>query len=98
MYAILHLCHTLYFENFVVVSLKVYGRGTGADCRNHVQRLNTMRGEIDELKELEPQETAEEQEDSGLQVGPSLKKSLFTVKLKIPPTQIILWLFQRNEP
>ena len=57
---------------FVVMSFKVYGRGTGADCRNHVQRLNTMRGKMAELKELVPQETAEEEEDSGLQVGPSL--------------------------
>ena len=85
-----------YFDNFVVVSLKVYGRGTGADCRNHVQRLNTMRGEMAELKELVPQETAQEEENSGLHVGPSLKKSLFVVKLKIPPTQNILWPFQRN--
>ena len=54
------------------MSLKVFGRGTGADCRNHVQRLNTMRGEMDELKQFGPQETAEEEGDSALQVGPSL--------------------------
>ncbi|XP_005096819.1 uncharacterized protein LOC101846282 [Aplysia californica] len=27
---------------------KVYGRGTGADCRRHVQKLNTVRGHVDQ--------------------------------------------------
>ncbi|ESO85983.1 hypothetical protein LOTGIDRAFT_69762, partial [Lottia gigantea] len=26
--------------------LRVYGRGSGADCRKHVQNLNTLRGEL----------------------------------------------------
>lgn len=30
----------------VFVSLKEYGRGTGADCRCHVQKLNSLRGEL----------------------------------------------------
>ncbi|KAH9489392.1 hypothetical protein Btru_056351 [Bulinus truncatus] len=28
--------------------IKVYGRGTGVDCRKHVQKLNTLRGKIDQ--------------------------------------------------
>ncbi|CAL1534920.1 unnamed protein product, partial [Lymnaea stagnalis] len=28
-----------------------YGRGTGADCRRHVQKLNTLQGQIDETIE-----------------------------------------------
>ena len=30
---------------------QVYGRGTGLDCRKHVQQLNTRRGELASLKE-----------------------------------------------
>ncbi|KAK6960178.1 UPF0544 protein [Biomphalaria glabrata] len=28
--------------------IKVYGQGTGAECRKHVQKLNTLRGQIDQ--------------------------------------------------
>uniref|UniRef100_A0AAR2IVZ7 Uncharacterized protein n=1 Tax=Pygocentrus nattereri TaxID=42514 RepID=A0AAR2IVZ7_PYGNA len=29
-----------------------YGRGTGADCRRHVQKLNSLRGELTKCKGL----------------------------------------------
>lgn len=31
---------------------KVYGRGSGVDCRKHVQQLNTRRGELSSLREV----------------------------------------------
>ncbi|XP_046565515.1 MRN complex-interacting protein-like [Haliotis rubra] len=31
---------------------KVYGEGSGADCRVHVQKLNTLRGELDHSQQL----------------------------------------------
>lgn len=31
--------------------IKVFGRGSGADCRHHVQRLNQLRGDIISVKE-----------------------------------------------
>lgn len=34
----------------VFVSLQEYGRGTGADCRRHVQKLNSLRGELLEVE------------------------------------------------
>uniref|UniRef100_A0A8B9KPJ5 MRN complex-interacting protein N-terminal domain-containing protein n=1 Tax=Astyanax mexicanus TaxID=7994 RepID=A0A8B9KPJ5_ASTMX len=30
--------------------LQEYGRGTGADCRRHVQKLNSLRGELLEVE------------------------------------------------
>ncbi|XP_059158247.1 uncharacterized protein LOC131942402 isoform X2 [Physella acuta] len=30
-------------------TIKVYAHGTGADCRKYVQKLNTVRGQIDEV-------------------------------------------------
>ncbi|WAR16487.1 MRNIP-like protein, partial [Mya arenaria] len=30
---------------------KVFGRGTGAECRQHVQKLNTRRGDLDTIKQ-----------------------------------------------
>uniref|UniRef100_A0A8C9QB99 MRN complex-interacting protein N-terminal domain-containing protein n=2 Tax=Marmotini TaxID=337730 RepID=A0A8C9QB99_SPEDA len=34
--------------------LKVYGEGSGADCRRHVQKLNLLQGQVSELS-LRPQ-------------------------------------------
>lgn len=34
----------------VFVLLQEYGRGTGADCRRHVQKLNSLRGELLEVE------------------------------------------------
>ncbi|XP_060573601.1 uncharacterized protein LOC132731438 [Ruditapes philippinarum] len=33
---------------------KVYGRGTGVECRQHVQRLNTLRADLDQQTERVP--------------------------------------------
>lgn len=33
---------------------KVFGQGTGAECREHVQKLNTRRGELGEVAQLKP--------------------------------------------
>ena len=42
----IHVDGIIFPSNF-----QVYGRGSGPDCRRHVQQLNTMRGEIASLKE-----------------------------------------------
>ncbi|XP_046368871.2 uncharacterized protein LOC124143799 [Haliotis rufescens] len=42
---------------------KVYGEGSGADCRVHVQKLNTLRGEMDHTQQsamLQPAHTGPE--------------------------------------
>ncbi|XP_053538013.1 MRN complex-interacting protein isoform X2 [Ictalurus punctatus] len=51
--------------------IKEYGRGTGADCRRHVQKLNSLRGELLEV-ETERARTRweEEEEECGVEVGP----------------------------
>uniref|UniRef100_A0A672GEM2 MRN complex-interacting protein N-terminal domain-containing protein n=1 Tax=Salarias fasciatus TaxID=181472 RepID=A0A672GEM2_SALFA len=41
--------------------LKEFGRGSGADCRRHVQKLNAMRGSMME----EQEHTEEEEEEEG---------------------------------
>ncbi|KAK3087701.1 hypothetical protein FSP39_009358 [Pinctada imbricata] len=49
---------------------KVFGRGSGSDCRCHVQKLNTLRGEIDaerEIREAEKSITAQEEEEGYFQ-------------------------------
>ena len=33
---------------YLVFIHQVYGRGTGAECRHHVQKLNTVKGQIEE--------------------------------------------------
>lgn len=43
--------------------LQVYGEGSGADCRVHVQKLNTLRGEMDHTQQsamLQPAHTGPE--------------------------------------
>lgn len=32
-----------------LICVQEYGRGTGADCRRHVQKLNSLRGELLEV-------------------------------------------------
>ncbi|KAJ8337832.1 hypothetical protein SKAU_G00367980 [Synaphobranchus kaupii] len=56
--------------------VKVYGRGSGADCRRHVQKLNSLRGELHETEHAwfsrEPegeQEELQEEGDEGLTCG-----------------------------
>ncbi|XP_014906002.1 MRN complex-interacting protein isoform X3 [Poecilia latipinna] len=56
--------------------LKEFGRGSGADCRRHVQKLNAMRGAKMEEQEahtwsLCEQEEEEEQQPAGDQVRPA---------------------------
>jgi hypothetical protein len=36
------------------VAFQVFGQGTGAECREHVQKLNTRRGELGEVAQLKP--------------------------------------------
>uniref|UniRef100_A0A665TX25 MRN complex-interacting protein N-terminal domain-containing protein n=1 Tax=Echeneis naucrates TaxID=173247 RepID=A0A665TX25_ECHNA len=43
--------------------LKEFGRGSGADCRRHVQRLNAMRGAMIEEHEKQVETVGEEQHD-----------------------------------
>ncbi|XP_072520215.1 MRN complex-interacting protein [Salminus brasiliensis] len=51
--------------------IKEYGRGTGADCRRHVQKLNSMRGELLEVEnerawtQWEKEEECEAKDRSG---------------------------------
>uniref|UniRef100_A0A3B3T2R6 MRN complex-interacting protein N-terminal domain-containing protein n=1 Tax=Paramormyrops kingsleyae TaxID=1676925 RepID=A0A3B3T2R6_9TELE len=44
--------------------LKVYGQGSGADCRRHVQKLNALRGEV--LEVHHPRKRAKKQKVKGL--------------------------------
>ncbi|XP_062380625.1 MRN complex-interacting protein [Sardina pilchardus] len=57
--------------------IKEYGRGTGADCRRHVQKLNSLRGELLEEENEnawsrweEDEECEYNQEDKGLPSEP----------------------------
>nr|XP_015205498.1 PREDICTED: UPF0544 protein C5orf45 homolog [Lepisosteus oculatus] len=43
--------------------MKIYGQGSGADCRRHVQKLNAMRGEIIQAEEDHACEQARFSED-----------------------------------
>ncbi|XP_035266784.1 MRN complex-interacting protein isoform X2 [Anguilla anguilla] len=46
--------------------VKVYGRGSGADCRRHVQKLNSLRGELHEAEHArEPEDEEEELKEEG---------------------------------
>ncbi|KAF4085611.1 hypothetical protein AMELA_G00097160 [Ameiurus melas] len=49
--------------------IKEYGRGTGADCRRHVQKLNSLRGELLEV-ETERAWTRWEEEECEVEVDP----------------------------
>ncbi|XP_033727064.1 uncharacterized protein LOC117316536 [Pecten maximus] len=44
--------------------IKVFGRGVAADCRRHVQKLNSLRGEIEQVTfESSPSYTSQEQSE-----------------------------------
>ncbi|KAJ8282921.1 hypothetical protein COCON_G00054400 [Conger conger] len=46
--------------------VKVFGRGSGADCRLHVQKLNSLRGELQEAEHArDPEGEEEELQDEG---------------------------------
>ncbi|XP_060783411.1 MRN complex-interacting protein isoform X2 [Neoarius graeffei] len=49
--------------------IKEYGRGTGADCRRHVQKLNSLRGELLEI-ENEKAWTQWEKQECEVEVSP----------------------------
>lgn len=38
------------YNNNVIYLTQTYGKGTAADCRRHVQKLNMMRGEKEQLE------------------------------------------------
>lgn len=60
-----------------------YGLGNGKECRIHVQKLNGVRGEIDELNEVTPTDTDSDEETEPTQViKPNIKinKSKFKSK------------------
>ncbi|XP_062856935.1 MRN complex-interacting protein [Trichomycterus rosablanca] len=51
--------------------MKEYGRGTGADCRRHVQKLNSLRGDLQEVEnekawtQWENEDVCGDDEDTG---------------------------------
>ncbi|XP_054879802.1 MRN complex-interacting protein-like [Poeciliopsis prolifica] len=64
--------------------LKEFGRGSGADCRRHVQKLNTMRGTKMEEHEAHAWSLCEQQEEEqrpGDQVRPA----------QVRPAQVSRW-------
>ncbi|KAM4732514.1 MRN complex-interacting protein [Anableps anableps] len=70
--------------------LKEFGRGSGADCRRHVQKLNAMRGAVMERQEADTwslceqeEEEEEEEEHTGDQVRPA-QVSRWSKYLDIP--------------
>ncbi|XP_058252651.1 MRN complex-interacting protein isoform X2 [Hemibagrus wyckioides] len=49
--------------------IKEYGRGTGADCRRHVQKLNSLRGELLEVANERARTQWEKDEERDVIVG-----------------------------
>jgi hypothetical protein len=49
-FKIFYIRYRLYPKNI----FQVYGRGTGVECRQHVQRLNTLRADLDQQTERVP--------------------------------------------
>ncbi|XP_067664383.1 uncharacterized protein [Haliotis asinina] len=54
-------CHTFQVQQ----RKKVYGEGSGADCRVHVQKLNTFRGELDHSQQLVMHYTSQREHELG---------------------------------
>ncbi|KAI5624787.1 MRN complex-interacting protein [Silurus asotus] len=50
--------------------IKEYGRGTAADCRRHVQKLNSLRGELLEVDNEKALTQWEKEEECEVEVGP----------------------------
>ncbi|RUS76169.1 hypothetical protein EGW08_016081, partial [Elysia chlorotica] len=51
--------------------IKVFGEGTGAECRHHVQKLNTLRGQADQILEEKHLINVTEPEESASQHRPT---------------------------
>ncbi|MCI4379752.1 hypothetical protein PGIGA_G00231850 [Pangasianodon gigas] len=49
--------------------IKEYGRGTGADCRRHVQKLNSLRGELLQVENERAWTQWEKEEECEVEVG-----------------------------
>lgn len=57
-------CSPLTCTQLCCLFLQIYGQGSGADCRKHVQKLNMMQGrEIEKQEEEEDGEEEEEEEE-----------------------------------
>ncbi|XP_053361465.1 MRN complex-interacting protein isoform X1 [Clarias gariepinus] len=50
--------------------IKEYGRGTGADCRRHVQKLNSLRGELLEGENERARTQWQKEEECEVEIGP----------------------------
>ncbi|KAJ8246880.1 hypothetical protein GJAV_G00256400 [Gymnothorax javanicus] len=56
--------------------VKEYGRGSGAECRRHVQKLNTIRGELHEAEHARFSCMLEEEEEDAQHEGDQVLPSL----------------------
>ncbi|TST60385.1 MRN complex-interacting protein [Bagarius yarrelli] len=77
-YRIQFVVEFVYFFDSVIVSLQEYGRGTGADCRRHVQKLNALRGELHEVENETFWTQWEQQEECDVQVSPGDETQKFS--------------------
>ncbi|KAK2838961.1 hypothetical protein Q7C36_013775 [Tachysurus vachellii] len=66
--------------------IKEYGRGTGAECRRHVQKLNSLRGELLEGENERTCTQWEKKEECEVQVGPEDETQIFEQKAQ---TQVV---------
>lgn len=78
-------CLHFAFMSFpVILSIQVYGRGSGADCRRHVQNLNSLRQEADKIQTLSVchyDNPELENKEQGLTTVPEVSAILISYKL-----------------